>query len=111
MDAVDRSELSTARSLTVRPSDRTTGRPRTTSTVTSSARSEHRSPAGVVGNVDLVGTLKLTNQVGDISDVSALQAEDGGWYAYLGDWGAKCQTGGVHVVNFATPPTRSSSAS
>jgi hypothetical protein len=58
---------------------------------------------GSSSNVDLVGTLKLTNQVGDISDVSALQTEDGGWYAYLGDWGAKCQTGGVHVVNFSDP--------
>ena len=44
--------------------------------------------------MDLVGQLKLTSQVGDISDVSALQALDGGWYAYLGD-GGECQTGGA----------------
>lgn len=54
-------------------------------------------------NVDLVGKLKLTNQVGDISDVSALQASNGKWYAYVGDWGAKCQTGGVHVVDISNP--------
>ena len=54
-------------------------------------------------NVDLVGTLKLTNFVGDISDVSATQAPNGKWYAYLGDWGAKCQTGGVHVVDISNP--------
>jgi hypothetical protein len=59
---------------------------------------------GSVSNVDLVGKLKLTNQVGDISDVSALATtSDGTWYAYLGDWGAKCQTGGVHVVDISDP--------
>src|ERR687897_331784 len=30
-------------------------------------------------DVDLVGQIKLTNQQGDISDVSALQAGDGTW--------------------------------
>jgi len=54
-------------------------------------------------NVDLVGKLKLTNFADDISDVSALQASDGTWYAYVGDWGAKCQTGGVHVVDVSDP--------
>jgi hypothetical protein len=54
-------------------------------------------------NVDLVGKLKLTNFEGDISDVSALQTSDGRWFAYLGDWGAKCETGGVHVVDFTDP--------
>jgi hypothetical protein len=59
---------------------------------------------GSVDNVDLVGKLKLTNQVGDISDVSAMATtSDGTWYAYLGDWGAKCQSGGVHVVDFSDP--------
>jgi len=58
---------------------------------------------GSSANVDLVGKLKLTKQVGDISDVSALQAGNGKWYAYLGDWGAKCQTGGVHVVDISNP--------
>jgi hypothetical protein len=52
----------------------------------------------------LVGKLKLTNFEGDISDVSALlTSADGKWYAYLGDWGAKCQTGGVHVVDISDP--------
>jgi hypothetical protein len=54
-------------------------------------------------NVSLVGKLKLTNAVGDISDVSALQAPDGKWYAYVGDWGAKCSTGGVYVVDISNP--------
>jgi hypothetical protein len=54
-------------------------------------------------NVDLVGKLKLTNFVGDISDVSATQAPNGKWFAYVGDWGAKCQTGGVHVVDISNP--------
>jgi hypothetical protein len=54
-------------------------------------------------NVDLVGKLKLTNFVGDISDVSATQAPNGKWFAYVGDWGAKCQTGGVHVVDISDP--------
>jgi hypothetical protein len=54
-------------------------------------------------NVDLVGKLKLTNFVGDISDVSATQAPNGKWYAYVGDWGAKCETGGVHVVDISNP--------
>jgi hypothetical protein len=59
---------------------------------------------GSVDNVDLVGKLKLTNQVGDISDVSAMATtSDGTWYAYVGDWGAKCQSGGVHVVDFSDP--------
>ena len=64
--------------------------------------SDHLS--GSVDNVDLVGKLKLTNQVGDISDVSAMATtSDGTWYAYVGDWGAKCQSGGVHVVDFSDP--------
>jgi len=54
-------------------------------------------------NVDLVGKLKLTSFDGDISDVSALQASNGRWYAYLGDWGAHCNTGGVHVVDITDP--------
>ncbi len=55
-------------------------------------------------NVDLVGKKKLTAQDGDISDVSALQAASNGkWYAYLGDWGAKCESGGIHVVDFSDP--------
>lgn len=54
-------------------------------------------------NVDLVGKLKLTSFEGDISDVSALQTSDGRWFAYLGDWGAHCETGGVHVVDFSDP--------
>ena len=58
---------------------------------------------GSSSNVDLVGKLKLVNFDGDISDVSALQASNGKWYAYLGDWGAKCQTGGVHVVDISDP--------
>jgi hypothetical protein len=59
---------------------------------------------GSAENVDLVGKLKLTNQVGDISDVSAMPTtSDGTWYAYVGDWGAKCQSGGVHIVDFSDP--------
>ncbi|HKZ25767.1 MAG TPA: hypothetical protein VJ398_08270, partial [Acidimicrobiia bacterium] len=55
-------------------------------------------------NVDLVGKLKLVNFNEDVSDVSALQSSSNGkWYAYLGDWGAKCQTGGVHVVDISNP--------
>ena len=54
-------------------------------------------------NVNLLGKLKLTNFVGDISDVSATQAPSGKWFAYVGDWGAKCQTGGVHVVDISNP--------
>ncbi len=59
---------------------------------------------GAIENVDLVGKLKLTSQEGDISDVSALATHsDGTWYAYVGDWGAKCQSGGVHIVDFSDP--------
>jgi hypothetical protein len=58
---------------------------------------------GSRSNVDLLGSLKLTNFQGDISDVSATQAPNGKWYAYVGDWGAKCQTGGVHVVDISNP--------
>jgi hypothetical protein len=58
---------------------------------------------GSSANVDLVGKLKLTNFQGDISDVSATQAPSGKWFAYVGDWGAKCQTGGVHVVDISNP--------
>jgi hypothetical protein len=68
---------------------------------------QHGGPGGhlppVQENVDLVGKLKLTNFADDVSDVSALQASDGTWYAYVGDWGAKCQTGGVHVVDVSDP--------
>lgn len=35
-------------------------------------------------NVELVGKVRLTSFEGDISDVSALQASNGRWYAYLG---------------------------
>ncbi len=58
---------------------------------------------GEVENVDLLGKLKLTNQVQDISDVSALQTGDGSWFAYVGDWGGRCQSGGVHVVDITDP--------
>jgi len=58
---------------------------------------------GSSSNVDLLGKLKLTNFEGDISDVSATQAPNGKWYAYVGDWGAKCNTGGVHVVDISNP--------
>jgi hypothetical protein len=54
-------------------------------------------------NVDLVGKLRLARFEGDISDVSALQTSDGRWFAYVGDWGAKCETGGVHVVDITDP--------
>ena len=58
---------------------------------------------GSSSNVDLVGKLQLTSFEGDISDVSATQAPNGKWYAYLGDWGAKCNTGGVYVVDISNP--------
>jgi hypothetical protein len=54
-------------------------------------------------NVELVGKRRLTSFEGDISDVSALQTSDGRWFAYLGNWGAHCPTGGVHVVDFTDP--------
>ena len=54
-------------------------------------------------NVDLVSKLKLTNNEDDVSDVSALQAPNGKWYAYVGDWGAKCASGGVNVVDISDP--------
>jgi hypothetical protein len=54
-------------------------------------------------NVDVLGRLKLTNKVDDVSDVSATQAPNGRWYAYVGDWGAKCSTGGVNVVDITNP--------
>ncbi|HWO69297.1 MAG TPA: hypothetical protein VNP94_00865 [Actinomycetota bacterium] len=54
-------------------------------------------------NVELVGKLRLTSFTSDISDVSALRASNGRWYAYLGDWGAKCETGGIHVVDITNP--------
>src|ERR671911_105933 len=62
--------------------------------------------AGSVDQVELVGRLKLTSQVGDISDVSAMATtSDGTWYAYLGNWGGfdarnqtpACNSGGVHT--------------
>lgn len=58
---------------------------------------------GEVDDVDLVGQVKLTNQINDISDVSALQTSDGSWFAYVGDWGGRCQSGGVHVVDITDP--------
>jgi hypothetical protein len=59
-------------------------------------------------NVELVGQLRLTSQVDDLSDVSALQTDDGRWFAYVGDWAGQCTTGGVRVVDFTDPenPTR-----
>ncbi|HZA75165.1 MAG TPA: hypothetical protein VE623_02115, partial [Acidimicrobiales bacterium] len=54
-------------------------------------------------NVELLGALRLTSFEGDISDVSALQTADGRWFAYLGNWGAHCPTGGVHVVDITDP--------
>ena len=54
-------------------------------------------------NVDLVGKLRLTSHEGDISDVSALQASSGRWFAYVGDWGAHCPTGGVRVADITNP--------
>jgi hypothetical protein len=54
-------------------------------------------------NVDLLGKLRLTSFEGDISDVSALQAPNGRWYAYVGDWGAHCETGGVRVADITNP--------
>src|SRR5919109_437790 len=67
---------------------------------------------GSVDQVELVGKLKLTNQVGDVSDVSAMATtSDGTWYAYLGNWGGfdarnqtpACNSGGVHVVDISNP--------
>jgi hypothetical protein len=67
---------------------------------------------GSVSNVELVGKLQLTNQRGDISDVSAMATtSDGTWYAYLGDWGGfdarnptpACNSGGVHIVDISNP--------
>jgi hypothetical protein len=58
---------------------------------------------GSSANVELVGKVKLTDHVGDISDVSALQAPSGKWYAYVGDWAAHCPTGGVRVVDVSNP--------
>jgi hypothetical protein len=67
---------------------------------------------GSVSNVELVGKLRLTNQRGDISDVSAMATtSDGTWYAYLGDWGGfdarnptpACNSGGVHIVDISNP--------
>ena len=54
-------------------------------------------------NVEVVGSLRLTQFAEDISDVTALQTGDDRWFAYLGDWGAKCETGGVHVVDISDP--------
>ncbi|WP_162605967.1 hypothetical protein [Jiangella aurantiaca] len=58
---------------------------------------------GSVENVELLSSIKLTAHEGDISDVSALQTADGRWFAYVGDWAAHCETGGVHVVDFTDP--------
>src|ERR671918_1378567 len=67
---------------------------------------------GSVDQVELVGKLKLTNQRGDISDVSAMATtSDGTWYAYLGNWGGfdarnqtpACNSGGVHIVDISNP--------
>jgi hypothetical protein len=54
-------------------------------------------------NVELLSALRLTSFAGDISDVSALRTGDGRWFAYLGNWGAHCPTGGVHVVDITDP--------
>jgi hypothetical protein len=54
-------------------------------------------------NVEVVGRLKLTNFADDVSDVSATQAPNGRWYAYVGNWGAKCSSGGVNVVDITDP--------
>jgi hypothetical protein len=54
-------------------------------------------------NVNLLGKLKLTTHEGDISDVSALQTSNGKWYAYLGNWAAHCESGGVHVADVSNP--------
>ena len=64
--------------------------------------------APVQENVDLLGKLKLTNAADDVSDVTATQAPNGKWYAYVGDWGAKCASGGVNVVDISDPsnPTK-----
>ncbi|WP_129664607.1 LVIVD repeat-containing protein [Phytoactinopolyspora endophytica] len=63
---------------------------------------------GSVENVELISSLRLTSFEEDISDVSALQTADGRWFAYVGDWGAHCETGGVRIVDFTDPenPTR-----
>ena len=70
-------------------------------------KQQHGGPGGhlppVQENVDLVAKLKLTNSADDVSDVSALQAPNGKWYAYVGDWGAKCASGGVNVVDVSNP--------
>ncbi len=67
---------------------------------------------GSVDQVELVGKLKLTNQLGDISDVSAMPTTaDGTWFAYLGNWGGfdavnqtpACNSGGVHIVDISDP--------
>ena len=59
---------------------------------------------GGAENVDLVGKLRLTSQLNDVSDVSAMATDaDGTWYAYVGNWGAKCQSGGVHIVDVSDP--------
>jgi hypothetical protein len=58
---------------------------------------------GSSSNVDVIGKVQLTNFEGDVSDVSATRAPNGKWYAYVGDWGAKCQSGGVHVVDISNP--------
>jgi hypothetical protein len=54
-------------------------------------------------SMDLLGKLRLTDVAGDISDVSALQTSDGRWFAYVGNWGAKCESGGTHVVDVTDP--------
>src|ERR671918_23752 len=68
--------------------------------------------SGSVDQVELVGKLELTNQVGDISDISAMATtSDGTWYAYLGNWGGfdarnqtpACNSGGVHIVDISNP--------
>jgi hypothetical protein len=61
---------------------------------------------GSRANVDLVGTLKLTNFVGDISDVSATQAPNGKWYAYVGDWGPSARPAASTWWTSAIPRTR-----
>jgi hypothetical protein len=71
------------------------------------SRHQHGTTSGHLpptsSNVDVLAKLRLTPHEDDVSDVSATQAPNGKWYAYLGDWGAKCSTGGVHVVDISDP--------
>ena len=62
---------------------------------------------GSVDSVDLVGKLKLTNQVGDISDVSAMATTaDGTLYAYLGTGAPSASPAACTWSTSATRPAR-----